>query len=274
MKGSAGRSAVVLALVALSACRGDRWVIGTPLDEPGDAGLALDAAALPRCGATDGEPEPEPGGTLPSADQVGRWRAQVTGEEATKFSSLGLELTLAADGVGRLRFESARTPEPALDGARGYLCSAPSAATCAPASGFVPGFTYTLPHVWARGGILSFRSLLDEPWEGWCALQTPLEQTVSGCPAQYGIEPAYVSVSWGEACAVLRADGWFDIDCGRLATVERRPCSCTALGCRAASNRVLDAHLRLVAPGVLEGALWFERERALVVQFERIADAQ
>jgi hypothetical protein len=196
------------------------------------------------------------------------------GEEAAKFSAPQLEIELAADGTGTLHFESPRAPAPARDGAGGYLCSAPSAATCTPSSGFVPGFEYALARVSARDSILSFRALLDEPWDGWCALQTPLEQTVPGCPVHYDIEPVYVDASWGETCSVLRAEGRVEIDCDRLATVERRPCSCTALGCRAARSRQLDAHLRLVAPGVLEGALWFDRDRALVLQFERVADAQ
>jgi len=265
--------ATVLGLGMLAACQHERWVVGTPLQEPADAGLALDGAAVILCPAPDGEPEPEPEGALPGTDHLGRWSAQLTGEEAAKFAAPRFDLTLAADGMGRLRLESASPPAAALDGAHGYLCSPPSATTCTTPSGFVPGFEYALARVSARDSILSFRALLDQPWDGWCALQTPVEEIVPGCDPRYDIEPSYLLASWGETCSVMRGNGWNEIDCNRLATVERRPCACTAQACRAARGRRLDAHLRLVAPGVLEGALWFDGDSALVVQFERIADA-
>jgi len=264
---------VVLGMGMLVACQHERWGVGTPLEEPADAGLGLDAAAVIRCGAPDGELEPEPEGRLPGADHLGRWSAQVTGAEATKFAAPRLVLTLAANGIGQLLLESASAPATAFDAALGYLCSAPSATTCTTPSGFVPGFEYTLARVSARDSILSFRALLDQPWDGWCALQTPVEELVPGCDPYYDIEPSYLFASWGEACSVRRGNEWNEIDCSRLATVERRPCACTAQTCRAARGRRLDAHLRLVAPGVLEGALWFDGDSALALQFERIADA-
>ena len=264
----------MLALGVSSGCQGDRWVIGSPLAGLGDAGAGLDASTAPSCRIPEDELEPAPDGTLPGADQVGHWSALLDGAEASNFSASRLELTLAADGAGQLRFESPNAPAPALDGARGYLCTTPGATSCTPPGGFVPGFEYALTRVSARGSILGFRALLDEPWGGWCALQTPVEQTTPGCPAYYDIEPSYSAASWGEACSVLRAEGRVTIDCGRLATVERRPCICTATGCSAARSRRLDVYLRLVSPGVLEGALWFERDRALVVQLARLADTQ
>ena len=264
---------LVLGLTMLVACQRERWVIGTPLGEPADAGLGLDAAAVVLCPAPDGEPEPEPEGRPPGADHRGRWRAQLTGEEAAKFAAPRIDLLLAANGVGRLLLEGASAPATALDAAHGYLCSAPSATTCTTPSGFVPGFEYALARVSARDSILSFRALLDQPWDAWCALQTPVEETVPGCDPYYDIEPSYLFASWGEACSVRRGNEWNEIDCSRLATVERRPCACTAQTCRAARGRRLDAHLRLVAPGVLEGALWFDGDSALALQFERIADA-
>jgi hypothetical protein len=264
----------VLGVAVSCGCQGDRWVIGSPLQEPGDAGLGLDASGTATCRPRDDELEPPPDGSLPGPDQVGRWSALLSGGEAINFNASSLELTLAADGAGRLRFGSASAPAPAVDAARGYLCSAPGASTCTPPGGFVPGFEYALSSVSARGSILSFRALLDQPWDGWCALQTPLEQTTSGCPTYYDIEPSYLSPVFGETCSVLGAQGRVEIDCDRLATVERRPCACTASGCSAARSRQLDVYLRLIAPGVLEGALWFERERALVVRLDRLTDAQ
>jgi hypothetical protein len=265
---------LVLGVGLSCGCQGARWVIGTPLEEPGDAGLGLDASGVVSCFVPEDTLEPDPEGMLPGPDQVGRWSAFLSGDEAAHFSAPRLELTLAADGAGRLRFESPSAPAPAVDASVGYLCSAPGASTCTPSGGFVPGFEYALKRVSARGSILSFRALLDDPWDGWCALQKPVEQRTPGCPAHYDIEPSYLAPVWAETCSVLRAEGRVDIDCGRLATVERKPCACTARACSASRSRSLDVYLRLVAPGVFEGALWFERERALVVQLERLADAQ
>jgi hypothetical protein len=132
----------------------------------------------------------------------------------------------------------------------------------------VPAFGYTLADVAARGSILSFRVFLEQPWDAWCALQPPVLQEIPGCDPSYDIELAYSDVSWGDGCAVWRVDRWFEIDCDRLATVERHACVCSEAGCRAAA-RALEVNLRLVAADALDGALWFAADHAQVVHFER-----
>jgi hypothetical protein len=67
---------------------------------------------------------------------------------------------------------------------------------------------------------------------------------------------------------VRRGDEWIEIDCDRLATLERHACVCSAAGCRATA-RLQQVNLRLVAPDALDGALWFEADHAQVLHFER-----
>jgi hypothetical protein len=250
------------------ACSAEHFVISVPLESGADAGLAPDPAAAPLCpaDARAGIPlEWSPPALAPG--QAGRWRARIFGAEASKFPSGQLELALDP-ARAELRF-AAGTPLPVLinDG-RGYLCRAPSASTCTSASGFVSAFAYTLADVAARGSILSFRVFLEQPWNEWCQLQAPISQEIPGCDPFYDVEAAYSEVSWGESCAVLRAEHWFEIDCERLATVERHACVCSDVGCRAAA-RTLEVNVRLVSADALDGALWFAADRAQVLHFER-----
>jgi hypothetical protein len=136
------------------------------------------------------------------------------------------------------------------------------------ASGFVPAFEYTPWQVRARGSILSFELYIEQPWNEWCRQQAPVERAIAGCALGYDVEAPYSDVRWGDTCSVQRAGEWGEIDCDRLATVERHPCMCGADGCRASARR-LEVSLRLVAPDVLEGALWFAADRAQVLHFER-----
>lgn len=249
------------------ACGGERWVIGEPPDGP-DAGLALDASAAALCGeiATEGMPLQSPLPTL-STGQAGSWAARLIGDEAGKFPSQLLQLELRPAGA-HLHFETG-SPAPALlDPRGGYLCHAPGASTCVTTSGFVAAFDYTPWQVTARGSILSFLLYLEQPWNDWCQQQTPVERAIDGCALGYDVEPSYSDTRWGETCSVLRGLDWVEIDCDRLATVERHPCMCNAEGCRA-SARMVEVNLRLVAPDALEGALWFAADHAQVLQFER-----
>lgn len=257
----------VSAALAL-ACSAERMVVSEPLELGADAGPASDAGPRPLCGpnASEGIPLEQSSPAL-GPGHAGRWLARILGDEASQFPSALLQLAL--DPVGaQLRFETS-VSLPALTDARGgYLCRAPSASTCASASGFVPAFGYTLADVAARDSILSFRVFLEQPWNDWCVRQTPVIQEIPGCDPVYDVEAAYADRLWGDTCAVLRGDEWLDIDCDRLATVERHACACTEAGCRAAA-RALEVNLRLVADDALDGALWFSGDHAQALHFER-----
>ena len=265
----AARSFFRLAIAAAltGACSGERWVIGEPPDGL-DAGLTLDASTAALCGeiASEGMPLASPLPAL-SAGQAGSWAARLSGDEAGKFPSQLLELELGADAA-HLHFETG-SPAPALlDPHGGYLCHAPGASTCVTASGFVPAFDYTPWQVTARGSILSFQLYLEQPWNDWCRAQAPVERAIAGCAFAYDVEPPYNDVRWADTCSVLRGADWVDIDCDRLATVERHPCMCDADG-RRASARMVEVNLRLAAADTLEGALWFAADHAQVLHFER-----
>jgi hypothetical protein len=271
------RDATVTAAVAgmcaalATGCSAERWAIVTPLETP-DAGLGPDAASAPGCGPYETETSSrEQSAPLLGPGHAGSWSALLTGDEAGKFPSDRLLLSLSPTDA-RLHF-AAGGPLPALrDGRSGYLCHAPGPGTCASESGFVAAFEYPLAGVRARDSILSFQLSLEQPWDEWCRLQAPVAQDLVGCDPFYDVEAAYTEASWGDPCAVRRGDEWFDIDCDRLATVERHACVCSADSCRGAA-RALEVNLRLVGPDVLEGALWFAADRAQVLHFERQASA-
>jgi hypothetical protein len=256
-----------LAAALTSACSGGRWVIGTELD-PADAGLAFDASAAALCGeiATESLPLASPLPAL-SAGQAGFWAARLSGDEAAKFPSQLLQLELGANAA-HLHFETGSAAPALLDPRGGYLCHAPGARTCATESGFVPAVDYTPWQVTARGSIVSFLLYLEQPWNDWCRQQAPVERSIAGCALGYDVEPSYTDARWGDTCSVLRGPERVEIDCDRLATVERHPCRCNADGCRASARRV-ELSLRLVAPDALEGALWFAADQAQVLHFER-----
>jgi hypothetical protein len=260
-------AAASLCATLAASCGGERWVISEAFETP-DAALGLDAAGATSCTAQPIEGIPrEPSTPLLGPGHAGRWLALLSGEEAGKFPSDRLLLSLSETGA-RLRLEASSPLPPLLDGRGGYLCHAPGASTCASESGFVPGFEYPLSGVRARGSIVSFRVFLEQPWDEWCQLQAPLEQDPAGCDPRYAVEAPYSDVRWGEPCAARRGEDWFDLDCDRLATLEHHACVCSADGCRGA-DRALQLNLRLVAPDTLAGALWFAPDRAQVLHFER-----
>lgn len=264
-RGSFLRLGIAAALA--SACSGGRWVIGTELDEA-DAGLAFDASTAALCGekTTEGMPLASPLPVL-SAGQAGSWEARLSGDEAGKFPSQVLQLELGANAA-HLHFETGSPAPVLLDARGGYLCHAPGASTCVTESGFVPAFDYTPWQVTARGSISSFLLYLEQPWNDWCRQQAPVERAIAGCALGYDVEPSYTDARWGDTCSVLRGPDRVEIDCDRLATVERHACVCNADGCRASARRV-EMSLRLVAPDALEGALWFAADQAQVLHFER-----
>lgn len=256
-----------LALAALLACGGERWVIGEAEDAGADAAVTVDAAVSVGCTMAETEGIPL-ASSAPSLAQghLGSWSATLAGVEAEAFPSARLQLQLAREAA-TLRFESA-SPIPALvDPAAGYLCTS-SVASCASAAGFVAGFDYRLVEASSRGSILSFGVFLDEPWNEWCRQQTPVEHGQPGCEPRYAVERAYDEARWAEACAVRRGSEWTPIGCDRLATVERQVCACTADSCRARA-RLQPVFLRLVQASSLEGALWFTAERAQGLRFTR-----
>jgi hypothetical protein len=254
-----------LALVPLLGCSGERWVIGEATDAGTDAAAAADLGASPTCmeAAPEGIPPLAPPPALSEA-HLGSWLATLAGSEAAAFPASAVVLRLNG-AAASLRFENGSSAPPVLDAAAGYLCST-SVSSCASEAGFVAGFDYRLAELRARGSILSFGLFLDEPWDEWCRLQTPVERTQPGCEPSYDVERPYAEARWVDGCAVRRGEEWTAMACDRLATVARGVCACTADGCRARA-RLQPVSVQLVAPGRLEGALWFGADRAQPLSF-------
>lgn len=272
-----GSFARVLALVALSfgaaslGCEGAHWLLGEPLSAPEDGGSDAGADAASTHGCDDPGPASavNAGPTTPlAASQIGHFISSVDGLEASAFPSDQVSLELS-ESSGQLRFEG-RAPLPALNGGSGgYLCGASGPRTCSSASGFVASFDYTLQSLSARGSVLSFQLQLDQPWAAWCELQTPVLEPRAGCAPRYAVEAEYDDPEFGDSCSVRRDGASEPIDCVRLATLERQPCACSERQCAASAQRSLEVSLRQVSPDRLEGALWFDTARALVVHFDR-----
>ncbi len=261
------RAPSTLLLALLLGCGGERWVIGDRDNAGADAGAAADAGVGTSCAS----PVPEGIAALsaPPAlapQHLGSWLATLRGGEADSFPSPLIALRLAS-GAATLRFESGADVPALLDPRAGYLCAS-SVESCASAAGFVAGFDYRLVEVRSHGSALGFALYPDEPWREWCEQQVPSLIQSPGCEPRYDVEPGYDEARWGESCAVRRAGEWQDIACERLATVERGVCTCSAQGCRARA-RAQPAHVRLVAPDSLEGALWFSADRAQGLLFQR-----
>lgn len=265
--------AIVLAVAPALGCRGEPWLLGEPTSAANDAGLdtGADAASSSDCqpsASSNDAADAGIDGEL-SPGQLGRWQAAITGKEAQAFPSSSIALEILTDRTGHLQLESALSPPPLADGAGGYLCTALGPSTCTSASGFIAGFDYSLLLLSARGSILSFRVDIDQPWQAWCELQSPVVQPRAGCAPRYGVEAPYDTASSGETCSVTRANGPEAIDCARLSTVERNPCACTREHCEFSRERGLTVNLRLVTLDRLEGALWFDSEHALALHFVR-----
>jgi hypothetical protein len=91
----------------------------------------------------------------------------------------------------------------------------------------------------------------------------------AGCAPGYAVEGEDGDPEFGDTCHVTRAGSVASIDCVRLSTLQRGPCTCSERRCTASPRRSLVVNLRQVSPDQLDGALWFDTARALVVHFDR-----
>jgi hypothetical protein len=257
------------AAALLLACRGERFIIGDLPDAGAGVAVAADAATDLVCPAPAAEGIPLVRAAPDVTDlHLGSWLSTVDGVESRAFPADSVQLLLSREAAS-LRFTGEAPMPVSNDPTAGYLCTS-TLESCASEAGFVAGFDYRLVDGRSRGSTLSFGLYLDEPWQEWCRLQTPSERRMPGCEPSFDVEPAYDEARWAENdCAVRRGEEWSPMACDRLATIERGVCVCTADGCRA-GVRQQPVHLRLMAPGSLEGALWFTAGRAQKMQFSRL----
>jgi hypothetical protein len=103
---------------------------------------------------------------------------------------------------------------------------------------FSGGLEYALKGVRSDGARLQATAVAREPWNEWCALQTPRREpdytledgSVGGCLFDHG--PNY-SVAWwdDEACTMEVAGNIQPIDCLYLHALIAVPCACRVDGC-------------------------------------------
>lgn len=253
--------------LGLMACTSELWEVGETATLPAEARAdgGRPEAGL-GCPTSSPRLTPEPPGPL-APQHLGTWAAPIEGAEANKFPSSRVELEIG-ENRRRLAFPTTDALPAATDPASGYLCSDPNHGGCATTSDFVGGFDYTLHSLVSEGSLLRFSVALNEPWDSWCQLQSPIEQpSAPGCASRYSVEAAYDATRLVDPCAVQRSERWVNMDCARLATVERRPCQCDAESCRSSLEPRLGIGVRLLEDGALEGAIWFDGDHALALRF-------
>ena len=165
-----------------------------------------------------------------------------------------IRLSFASDTsgtvVGKVIFGSGDPPPPATDPDVGYL---DTAAVAEEVEGFVEGFEYTMFNGIYSPTRLRFTYVFNEPWAGWCALQTPPSDGSSDC------------VPGGAICSsicTLRISNGTTLSFDRIKyslCSSSSVCFCSASGCRerlrsdplsgSPLNRVLTATFDLTISG-------------------------
>jgi hypothetical protein len=180
------------------------------------------------------------------ARHVGRWSGFITSPFDPIFPSDVVSLEISPDGTGALVFGENAPPPPPSSANEGYLCGpreppymTPSPADRCASAGFVEGIAYELREIRSDGVRLQLSALRREPWNTWCALQTP-RPFVRGPdyddplePCLFGIGPDQTEYTHtAQGCSVIAIDGTeTPIDCSYLNMLFSIQCSCQADGC-------------------------------------------
>jgi hypothetical protein len=163
---------------------------------------------------------------------------KLSGKWADGSNSTRIELILDEAGTSTLKFGDAPVPE--LDVEAAYLTGVePRDVAGAETYGFliplIRGFAYTLLSSSWLGDEMNFTFRRTEPWDGWCAAQTPLRGAYC-----YSCVPGGSRRAWrDDTCGELQGCFTFEelarqvrVDCGREALCNRGVCWCSKDGCR------------------------------------------
>lgn len=172
------------------------------------------------------------------SDYADRWEGY---SEAYMFSSGDhtsdqLRITLDATGNGTVEVGDQAVYPPPTDPNVGYPGGR------AFAGDLVSGLRYPIQNARVEGDRLRFQFSLTDPWQPWCALQTPI-------PADDGATYHCSRHGYRDAggCFEVGATPPRPLDCGKLSLCWGTPaiCACTASGCAAIQiiNLELDASL-------------------------------
>jgi hypothetical protein len=163
-------------------------------------------------------------------------------------------LVLTEAGTGSVKFGDVPLPE--FDVEAAYLSGVgerdvAGAATYGFHPPFVRGFPYTLVSGgWVGSEELTFTFSRTEPWDSWCAAQTPLRGAYCYSCVPGGSRRA----TRDHTCGELQGCFTFEelarqvrVDCGREALCNRGVCWCSKEGCRADPTK-LDSASVLIDP--------------------------
>jgi hypothetical protein len=138
---------------------------------------------------------------------------------------------------GTLTVGSGIQPPPATDPDVGYPPGLRGGGGAPPAP---PGFSYTLLHGTVQDSRVRFDIGNNEPWRGWCGLQTPVPDVVNA--GRYGCLPngeSGATTPAGHECFLIEQGvrGQRVVDCGKLMLCNWYPvCACNASSCDAKTD--------------------------------------
>jgi hypothetical protein len=140
--------------------------------------------------------------------------------------AITIRFTAGAAGavVGTAILGNGSPPPPATDPNVGYP---PGLAVGAPDPIVVEGFGYPMHDASLVGHRLRFTVALADVWTGWCALQTPVDDSLFSCI------PNWAMTITTTGCTVTdpSTSAPVPIDCLKLRLCESSLCRCTPAGC-------------------------------------------
>jgi len=112
-----------------------------------------------------------------SASASGQWTGYIENFQLSTDDSITVSIAAADDGTlsGTVRIGHGPPPPPATDGSTAWPAEVQGVDAIVPV--YIPGFAYSVEDVSWQARRLKFRIPKYQPWQPWCALQQPYEQT-------------------------------------------------------------------------------------------------
>lgn len=227
------------------ACAGKSIEIG-----PGAAGAGgrAGSSGTPATGGAPGNGGSNPGRPLPSWPDpsacvaasnlplTGLWNGyQENAPTTDPFNHIRLDIHGASEAgglCGTMTIGTGSPPPPATNADIGYPPGLQGGGGGPP---FIEGFPFTLIDGTVDSDRVRFNVAYNEPWRGWCRLQTPVADEVN--PGDYHCMPNWGSVGDGSGhCWIIdpHSNQRVSVDCGKLMLCSSQPtCTCNATACDA-----------------------------------------
>jgi hypothetical protein len=168
---------------------------------------------------------------------VGAWKGYTESRQAP-WDAILLDIRgVTETGMlcGTMTIGAGGPPAPATDPNVGYPPGQNLLVSTFFTSPVVQGFAYTLLDGTMQDGRVRFTLRGNEPWRGWCALQTPIADPANN---RYGCLRTYRSAMVNPStldCRIIEDNGTYTpIDCGKFMLCgPNSACACDAEGCDA-----------------------------------------